>query len=890
MAQSVTVSDPKATLILVDTSAGPKRVFLPLTTDRPGRVLTIKDSVGLANINNIILQPSAGELIESAAATVIDSLGWVTIVADPSIYTWRIMNKCPTTVFDIFTVNTMLASNAGISSIQASSITTTRLVSETATANYGQFSSISAGTLYVTVVSTAVNVEIGDIKANRAFLSSIGTNGLSTCCITASNLEIQQIQASNLNTSSLTVTNLDAAANLFQTSTLTGLREPGFRYFAQTAGGVSTSKTLATWTTASLGLNSLKNMMTISNTIYALGSNSSGYTAIKKSTDAVTFTDVTTPPNTGLKQVNGLAYGESPTVFVVVGADSGGTLAYSTDNQSNYTIILSGQQFTGGSGNAISYGNGVFVAVGLSLITSNTLLTSVSGTSFSSNTIGFYPGATSGGWGVAFGRNRFVAVGDTDGTTTYPGVLSSPDGVNWSLATNLPAYYAGRAVVYGKNTFVTAGYNFGGSGQIAYSLDDGVTWATATTPVTPATPFSNLIFSDNTFYTVFSNAGSNVLLSSGDGINWSNATNSYFAGINATITAFTGGTILPSNFNQVYMPALEISSLKLNTGSVSTLQASSIAGGNANVSSITWSSMNAFDSGAKGTLPLTLSSAFFKLNGMDISTVSVKTEDLRSTVIGLGSSSYISTSQLTSTVTGVNLQFGTPLASTVTGLGTAGYISSAQFTQSLFDLGLNFSTLYSTFSTFYLSSLYMYDSATPVKTHQPLTLSSSYLKINGLDISTVAVGDVSKANLTSTVAGLGSASYISTTQLTSTVAGLGTTGYLSTVFSTFSTVFTSSLYMYDSADSRKAHQVLTLSSSYFKINGLDISTVGGGGGGGGGISVTDLTSTVTGLGSASYISTSQLTSTVQGLGNSQMSNISVITTFTGGLYLGILFA
>ena len=93
-----------------------------------------------------------------------------------------------------------------------------------------------------------------------------------------------------------------------------------------------------------------------------------------------------------------------------------------------------------------------------------------------------------------------------------------------------------------------------------------------------------------------------------------------------------------------------------------------------------------------------------------------------STLDGLGTLGYISSSQLISTVTGINEYISsfidpTELTSTVVGLATEGYLSTA----------------------------------------------------------------VSESNLTSTTQGLGSIGYISSSQLISTVTGLGSAGYLSTV-------------------------------------------------------------------------------------------------------------
>lgn len=137
----------------------------------------------------------------------------------------------------------------------------------------------------------------------------------------------------------------------------------------------------------------------------------------------------------------------------------------------------------------------------------------------------------------------------------------------------------------------------------------------------------------------------------------------------------------------------------------------------------------------------------------------VSTSQLQSTVEGLGSSGYVSSLSLVSTVqwltdpsryvsTGALVSAtaaflpAQTLLSTVVGLGTSGYISSA------------------TFSTFLTSSL----------------ISSLTSTVEGL----ATAGYISTSQLQSTVEGLATTGYISTSQLQSTIEGLASAGYIST--------------------------------------------------------------------------------------------------------------
>lgn len=128
---------------------------------------------------------------------------------------------------------------------------------------------------------------------------------------------------------------------------------------------------------------------------------------------------------------------------------------------------------------------------------------------------------------------------------------------------------------------------------------------------------------------------------------------------------------------------------------------------------------------------------------------------LPSTVAGLGSAGYISTSWLTSTIEGLgtlgylsSAAIGGSLVSTVVGLGSAGYISTASF--------------YSTFNTAFPST------------------------VAGLG----SAGYLSSAVLFSTVSSLGTLGYVSTASLLSTVGGLGSSGYISSIFTNYRSTYT----------------------------------------------------------------------------------------------------
>jgi hypothetical protein len=157
---------------------------------------------------------------------------------------------------------------------------------------------------------------------------------------------------------------------------------------------------------------------------------------------------------------------------------------------------------------------------------------------------------------------------------------------------------------------------------------------------------------------------------------------------------------------------------------------------------------------------------------------------LASTVTGLGSASYVSTSylnaQINSTIEGLGtygyLSSGVitvPLQSTIVGLATFGYISTSQLTSTVAGLG----------ELGYISSSQLTSSLIGLGTLGYISSSQFVSSLSSLG----TLGFISTSQLTSTVGGLAEANYVSSTQLSSTIRGLGTAGYLSTSISYRST-------------------------------------------------------------------------------------------------------
>jgi hypothetical protein len=116
---------------------------------------------------------------------------------------------------------------------------------------------------------------------------------------------------------------------------------------------------------------------------------------------------------------------------------------------------------------------------------------------------------------VAWGNDRFVAVGDSCGTMT------SMDGIHWPSYTLLTVGQcntsAFKNVAYGNNQFIASGYIYVGNQNYAFvfSSSDGLSWSGQS--VDQNVPVNGMAYGNSTFVGV----GGNLALVSTDGTNWS---------------------------------------------------------------------------------------------------------------------------------------------------------------------------------------------------------------------------------------------------------------------------------------------------------------------------------------------------------------------------------
>jgi hypothetical protein len=295
---------------------------------------------------------------------------------------------------------------------------------------------------------------------------------------------------------------------------------------------------------------------------------------------------------------------------------------------------------------------------------------------------------------------------------------------------------------------------------------------------------------------------------------------------------------------------------------------------------------------------------------------------LTSTVSGLGTAGYISTSFLNAALTSTTVGLGsigyvstsylnTALTSSINGLGTAGYVSTSYLTKYVDDINTTLGSLGYVSSSQLLStseSLLSYVNSFPpgaliISTVTvygtavfPSTASIGVLNYFTQDVSTLSTsigvsleynyyGWATSSQLFSTISGLGGTGLISSGQLFSTVEGLGTYGYISSL-SFYSTIDGLGTLGYVSSSQlvSTTEGLSSLMSTFFFGTAFPQfmpSTVRGLGTAGY-ISSSQLTSTVVGLSNAGYVNSNQLASTVIGLGNSgYLSQTSLTSTVIG---------
>jgi len=166
--------------------------------------------------------------------------------------------------------------------------------------------------------------------------------------------------------------------------------------------------------------------------------------------------------STGKTDLTSLTYGNG--IFVAVG---GASSAISSTNATSWigrTIPTLGS----GTYSDVLYGNDVYLAIATG---TNVTAKSDNGNSWAAG--GTMPSTAA--WGsVAYGNGRFVAI--ETGTASTKAAISIDKGLNW-VATTLPASTTYNKIAYGQGLFVVVSNN-----TIAATSPDGITWTQRAMP------------------------------------------------------------------------------------------------------------------------------------------------------------------------------------------------------------------------------------------------------------------------------------------------------------------------------------------------------------------------------------------------------------------------
>jgi hypothetical protein len=515
-----------------------------------------------------------------------------------------------------------------------------------------------------------------------------------------------------------------------------------------------------------------------------------------------------------LHTVNSIAY--SSNLYVAVGQNPN-TIAYSEDLV-NWKPAVSGS--FSNVGNSVSYGNGVWAATGYSYSGGPTILYSTDGSNWSNAVTGGF--ATIGN-SILFNNDLWIAGGSGTSNIQY-----SLDGSNWSIV-NVDLGGTISYISFTGNLWFASGYVQ--ASQIIYYSSNGYNWFLGTgiypanaTAKNVAYKYLNL----NMYVCPITYGSYNGFITSTDGSNWYYNSNSTTNNINSIL--YTNGIYYEVNSYVNYISTIDIQSTIdfcfSNYLIINDLQ-SSIDGLQMYVS--TESLISTSESLIIQTVSLiNLQSTIIGLGSIyvssyypvqstvsDILLYSLSNSYLTSTVEGI---QYITSSDLQSTIEKVLDPTGTilpiQLGSTVIGLGSGTFISSlsiASTIDSIFNSYLIDSNLVSTVDNLslisYISSTDIASTLNSYFNEYPIDLTST---VDGLVYANYNISD----DLASTFTDIDSSSY-TRVDWTSTIAGLGNYYYISTsqLFSTTNYLYSNTIYKRNIESTIKGLGSLYVSSS-----------------------------------------------------------------------------
>jgi hypothetical protein len=283
--------------------------------------------------------------------------------------------------------------------------------------------------------------------------------------------------------------------------------------FVMTSQDMSGSYPNASWSYTGTGAAGTEEVLTLTDTT-GLSSINQGDTVVQNSGGTpvtTTITNVDTQIGSWVAGGEGGA-GNTITYGVPSSGEFAGQGLYVSCWTSGANYSIDGINWNGGTSpssmwSSVTYGNGVFAAVGVD--SQNRCMYSTDGVNWSGGSGGQYTAADGKGWwsGIAYGNGKFVAVSRNGYESNYTNnIMYSTNGSSWTIVSNSIKW---NSVTYGDGKFVAVGSD---STKVTYSTN-GTSWTNVSAP-------------DNIWYSVAYGNGKYVAVGDGavmystDAISW----------------------------------------------------------------------------------------------------------------------------------------------------------------------------------------------------------------------------------------------------------------------------------------------------------------------------------------------------------------------------------
>lgn len=209
---------------------------------------------------------------------------------------------------------------------------------------------------------------------------------------------------------------------------------------------------------------------------------------VRTSTDGITWTARTTPVDNFWTSVT---YGNG--LFVAVSSTGTSNRIMTSPDGVTWTARINPEDNTWKD---VVYGNGLFVAI--SDDGTNRVMTSTDGVTWTARSAPLRTWSS-----IAYKNGLFVAC--NGGSTNN--IMYSSDGISW---TEISISGSGWNVIESSDRyFVVVGFGPTSSRKIAYS-EDGITWATGSSPYDTSTGYVGLAYGNNTFIALANQTGDTV--------------------------------------------------------------------------------------------------------------------------------------------------------------------------------------------------------------------------------------------------------------------------------------------------------------------------------------------------------------------------------------------